>query len=228
MNDLVDRLAVEAADHPAGPRRRRRARATSGPTVGGPDLGRRPARPTGAGGDPAIAGHALVVLGPPRRPSSAATTTTRRPTAVRARLAEILAAKAELRAPTSSWSAGSRLGAEMLGRRGGARASACRSSAVLPYPDPQSVWPAASQAPLRGRWSTGPRRWCCCRSRRPTSKQQAGAALARRDAWLARNAAEAVLVWDGDGRRRSGRLFRSLEDHLGDDVWVLDPTELEP
>ena len=38
-----------------------------------------------------------------------------------------------------------------------------------------------------------------------------------------RNAAEAVLVWDRDRSTALGRLLRSLEDHLGDDVWVLDP-----
>jgi hypothetical protein len=49
--------------------------------------------------------------------------------------------------------------------------------------------------------------------------------LARRDAWLARHVQEAVVVWDGDDARL-GRLHRSLEDHLGADVWLLDPREL--
>ena len=59
------------------------------------------------------------------------------------------------------------------------------------------------------------------RCRRP--QQKAGAALARRDAWLARDADEAVLVWDGDDAvARPARTGRS-QDHLGDDVWVLEP-----
>jgi hypothetical protein len=58
--------------------------------------------------------------------------------------------------------------------------------------------------------------------RRPETKQAAGGALARRDAWLARNAHEAVVVWDGDDARL-GRQVRSLQDQLGDDVWVVDP-----
>ncbi len=32
-------------------------------------------------------------------------------------------------------------------------------------------------------------------------------------------------MWDGRDPSL-GKLFRSLEDRLGDDVWVLDPTEL--
>jgi hypothetical protein len=49
--------------------------------------------------------------------------------------------------------------------------------------------------------------------------------MARRDAWLARNADEAVVVWD---RKEPfvERAVRSLVDHLGDDVWVVDPAEL--
>jgi hypothetical protein len=46
--------------------------------------------------------------------------------------------------------------------------------------------------------------------------------MRRRDAFLARNASEAVLVWDEDDELL-GRLFKALEDHLGEDVWVLNP-----
>jgi hypothetical protein len=57
----------------------------------------------------------------------------------------------------------------------------------------------------------------------PDTKQKAGGALARRDAWLARNAHEAIAVWDGTDPR-IGRLVRSLQDHLGEeDVWLLAP-----
>jgi hypothetical protein len=61
--------------------------------------------------------------------------------------------------------------------------------------------------------------------RPPKSRQQAGAALTRRDAWLVRNAAEAILVWDGTDERLR-RLHRSLEDRLGEDLWLVDPAEL--
>ena len=95
---------------------------------------------------------------------------------------------------------------------------------VLPYPDPQSMWPAASQARFQV-LADQATQTVLLQKRLPTSKQQAGGALARRDAWLARNAAEAVLVWDRVDPAL-GKLHRSLEDHLGDDVWVLDPTEV--
>ena len=60
-------------------------------------------------------------------------------------------------------------------------------------------------------------------AKQPESKQQAGAALARRDGWLARNADEALAVWNGEDPF-VGRLVRSLQDHLGEEqVWVLEP-----
>jgi hypothetical protein len=57
----------------------------------------------------------------------------------------------------------------------------------------------------------------------PSSKQRAGAAIGRRDGWLARHAAEAVVVWDGRDPD-VGRLVRAYEDHLGEtEVWVVEP-----
>ena len=57
----------------------------------------------------------------------------------------------------------------------------------------------------------------------PETKQKAGAALARRDAWLARNGHEALLVWDHE-EPFVGKVFRSLQDHLGEEeVWVVEP-----
>jgi hypothetical protein len=68
----------------------------------------------------------------------------------------------------------------------------------------------------------GARNQVVLQGRVPTTKQAAGGALARRDAWLARHAHEAVAVWDGDDAR-TGKQVRALKDHLGDDVWVLSP-----
>jgi hypothetical protein len=56
----------------------------------------------------------------------------------------------------------------------------------------------------------------------PESKQKFSGSLARRDAWLARNIDEAVLVWDRDDAVL-GRLARTLETNLGDDVWIVEP-----
>ena len=59
----------------------------------------------------------------------------------------------------------------------------------------------------------------------PSTSARAGAAMNRRDAWLARQCREAILVWDGQDDRLAW-LHRSLVDHLGEDVWVLDPREV--
>jgi hypothetical protein len=69
----------------------------------------------------------------------------------------------------------------------------------------------------------GARSTVVLQNKQPESKQQAGAALARRDGWLARNTDEALAVWNGDDPF-VGRLVRSLQDHLGEDqVWVHAP-----
>ena len=52
----------------------------------------------------------------------------------------------------------------------------------------------------------------------PDSKAKVGDSLRRRDAWLARNLDEAIVVWDGN-ERFTGTLLRTLREHLGDDVW---------
>jgi hypothetical protein len=57
----------------------------------------------------------------------------------------------------------------------------------------------------------------------PETKQKAGGALARRDAWLARHTDEAIAVWDGKDPA-TGKLIRSLQDALGEeDVWIVNP-----
>jgi ribonuclease HI/uncharacterized phage-like protein YoqJ len=212
MNDLVDRLAVEAATT-----QRSRTGLGEPAELGPADLVDPFAR---AEAEP-IPGHALVVLG-------------HRPTelggygdnplaeAVRDRLAEVVAAKAEMHDDLVVVS-GLRLGAEMLGAEAAAELGV-PLVAVLPYPDPDSVWPAESQARFEALIGVA-REVVVLQKKVPESKQKAGAALARRDAWLVRNVDEALLVWDGEDAAL-GRLFRSLEDRLGDDVWVIDPGEL--
>ena len=63
--------------------------------------------------------------------------------------------------------------------------------------------------------------------RKPSSRVQAGAALSRRDAWLARNADEAIAVWNGDDPA-IGKQVRSFQDQLGEeDVWVVAPDQAQ-
>ncbi len=233
MNDLVDRLAVEAAetqrgrsgeepptelgpaDRP-GPAARKAARRTAAPSPGAGSLPA-PVVPSG----PDITGYGVLVLGH-RPPELGGYEDNPISDAVRGRLQAIIEAKAALHDDLVVVT-GLRLGAEMLGAEA-AIAAGVPFVAVLPYPDPQRVWPTVSQ----GRFSAlldDATEVITLQKRAPDSKQQAGAALARRDAWLARHVAEALLVWDGKDPVLS-RVFRSLEDHLGEDVWTVDPTEL--
>ncbi len=216
MNDLVDRLAVEAAATQHG-----RSGQGVPDELGPADSPGRAAPVTAAPAtEPAIEGHGLVVFG--HKPTElGGYDDNPRADAVRARLAQIIEAKAVVE-PDLVVVSGMRLGAEMLGAEAALEVGV-PLVVVLPYPDPQSMWPAASQARFQ-ELADQATQTVLLQKRLPTSKQQAGGALARRDAWLARNADEAVLVWDRVDPAL-GKLHRSLEDHLGDDVWVLDPTE---
>jgi ribonuclease HI len=213
MNDLVDRLAVEAAQTQTG------RHGDEPPTeLGPPDTVGRPAAPAG---EPAVAGHALAVLG--HRPTELGGYDAN-PVAdhVLRTLTEIVRAKRALHADLVVVT-GLRLGAEMLGAQAAIDAGV-PFVVVLPYPDPQSVWPRASQerfAVLRD----AARDVITLQLKAPETKQKVGAALARRDAWIARNTAEAVLVWDRDDAAL-GKLHRSLVDHVGEEnVWLLEPPE---
>jgi ribonuclease HI len=225
MNDLVDRLAVEAAET------QRPRSGDEPPTVLGradePGGGGARERKTKSAGEAtaaeavALPGHAVVVFGH-RPPELGGYDENPLADAVRDRLGEILAAKAALDEDLTVVS-GLRLGAEMLGAEA-AVAHGLPLVAVLPYPDPQKVWSRDAQDRFAVLVDKA-RDVITLQRKGPKTKQEAGAALSRRDAWLARHAAEAVLVWDGaDAGLR--RLHRSLEDHLAEDVWVLDPTEL--
>ncbi|HEY5155959.1 MAG TPA: RNase H family protein, partial [Acidimicrobiales bacterium] len=138
MNDLVDRLAVEAATTQHG-----RA------GVGEPDdLGPAddPTPRWATEGEPVITGYPLVVFG--HRPTElGGYDDNPLSRAVAGRLGEIIEAKASL-ADDLVVVSGLRLGAEMLGAEA-ALAVGIPLVAVLPYPDPESVWPAASQQRFR-------------------------------------------------------------------------------
>jgi hypothetical protein len=278
MNDLVDRLAVEAAmtqkgrqgsgipvglgpgDKP-GNRRNNPGRAGQGGPVqavqarhagaseggqerqggagqavagqaGAGQTGQAGAGPAGAGqaratlatgGTAAVdgrpAGHLVAVTGlrPPELGGYGDNPTARR---VRDKLAEILTAKRQLH-PDLTVLTGLGLGAEQLAAEAAADAKV-PYVAVLAFPGIEQVWPNASKqrfaALLASALAT-----TTLQQKQPDSRQAVGGALARRDAWLARQANEAIIVWDGkDGG--VGRTVRSFQDHLGEDeVWVLEP-----
>jgi uncharacterized phage-like protein YoqJ len=138
---------------------------------------------------------------------------------VRAKLAEILDAQRRLD-PDLVVVSGLRLGAEQLGADA-ALELGLPLVAVLPYPDADNRWPAESRRRF-AELCEAAAEVVTLEGKVPGSNQAAGAAMARRDAWLARNVASAVLVWDREDPSLA-RLASSLEDHLGDDVWYLEP-----
>jgi uncharacterized phage-like protein YoqJ len=230
MNDLVDRLAVEAATTQTG------RSGDEPPTVLGPADAPRASRSTSststspssstakgptAVGAKTVAGHGIVIVG--HRPTElGGYDANPMADAVRARLVEILRAKVAMHDDAVVLT-GLRLGAEMLGAEAAIEAGV-PFVIVLPYPDPETVWPAESQRRFRA-LADRAIDTILLQKAPPESKQKAAAAMTRRNAWLARNATEAIVVWDGQDELL-GRLHRSLEDHLGDEVWLVDPTEL--
>jgi ribonuclease HI len=210
MNDLVDRLAVEAAVTQAG-RTGEGEPADLGPAdvvgAAAPTSGRDRRLP--AGRLVLVTGHRPGALGGyEANPTS---------DSVLARLQETLAAMVEVDGSLTVVS-GVRLGAEQLGAEA-ALALGLPLVVVLPYPEADKPWPAAARTRLAEILSAA-QVAITLETKAPATKQLAGAALARRDAWLAREVDSAVVVWDQDDDQ-VGRLVRSLEDHLGPDQVLL-------
>ena len=193
-NDLVDRLAVEAA-------RTQRGQAGVGAPEGPLPAADAPVTP----GVPE--GHRLVVGGD------------RSAVGADGKLREILSAKASLH-PDLVVLSGLDLGAAQAGATAAVEVGV-PLVAVLPFPDPEARWPADVRERYR-RLLEAAADTVVLQSTTPESKQKLASAFSRRDAWLARHAHEAVLVWDGE-EDRVGRLVRSFRDHLGEEeVWVVD------
>lgn len=211
-NDVADGLAVEAGWKQAG--RTGEGRPTDielPPTNRGSS-----SAPAGNGRDPTgrepPPGHRLAVLG--QRDVEVTP-------ALRRQLAEIIDAKAQLNGDLVVMT-GLRMGAEEAGAVA-AHQMGVPYVAILPYPEPQSVWPPAAKQ----RFAEQIERAAdviTLQAKSPDSKQKATGALRRRDGWFVRNTHEALVVWDGEDDL-VGKLVRSLQEPLGDDVWILDPTD---
>ena len=216
-NDIADRLAVEASHTQVG------RRGTGIPDDLGPpdELTAAPAQVAGEGPFGATwrpPGRAVAVLGlqPPDLGGY-----DENPVAdgVRRQLTEILAAKRQLD-PSMVVLTGLRLGAETLGAEAAAEADV-PYVAVLPYPDPDSKWPASSRTRFAALLADAAA-VVQLERKVPDSPQRAGQALDRRNGWLRKVADEAVIVWNGD-ERRVGDVVRRFEQELPDDVWVVAP-----
>jgi ribonuclease HI/uncharacterized phage-like protein YoqJ len=210
MNDLVDRLAVEAALTQEG-----RSGDRPPEQVGEPDTAGAPAaRP-----DDRVPGSPLAVFGH-RPPELGGYGDNVIADTVRRQLVEILRAKHEL-APDLVVLTGLLLGAETLGAEAAIEA-AVPYIAVLPYPDHEKVWPRETQERYE-RLRDQAIDVILLQRKVPDTKAKIAGALARRDAWLAQHVDEAVLVWD-EQDPALGKLYRSLVDRLGEEnVWILQP-----
>lgn len=212
-NDLADRLAVEAAETQEG----RRGEET--PTdVGPPDVAGRE-RPRAADGP---AGHLIAVTG--HRPIDLGgyedNETSR---GVRDHLIDIFTAKYRMH-PDLKILTGMGLGTETLAAEA-ARDVEVPFVAVLAFPRLDERWPAESRHRFRSLLDQA-EETITLQNAQPDSTARASAAFKRRDAWLARHAHEAVVVWDGDDSL-IGRQVRSLQDELGEEeVWVFSPAEV--
>lgn len=235
MNDLVDRLAVQACATQApsagetppdpatlGPPDRPGAGSGAGPAASGSPAPAAAADPTVAAAVPADprvpVGHRLVAFG--HRPTelggydaSPVADTLRRT------LTDIFTAKAQLH-PDLVVLTGLNLGAETLAAEA-ASAAGVAYVAILAYPDPDRRWPAGTRARFR-ELLAGARATVTLERKVPASAADVATALARRNGWLIGHAHEAVLVWDGHDPNLA-RLHAKLERRFGDDVWIVEP-----
>lgn len=208
MNDLVDRLAVEAALTQQG-----RDGEGEPDDLGPPDV----VRPLHPGRDNRLPAGRLVLVAGHRPSELGGYSPNRTADGVRTRIGETLAAMRDVDGALAVVS-GLRLGAEQLGAEA-ALDQDLPLIAVLPYPDADKAWPAEARAHFRGLVDAA-EVTITLETKPPATKQLAGAALGRRDGWLAKQVDAAVVVWDQEDDD-VGRLVRSLEDHLGPEQVLL-------
>jgi ribonuclease HI len=204
MNDLVDRLAVEAALKQTG-------RTGTGRPEG---LGAADVR-TAARGPALPEGYAIAVTGvrPPDLGGYEPNPTADR---ARTRLVEVLTHKS-IEHPDALVVTGLGLGAEQLGAEA-AVAAGLPYVAVLPHEGYGSVWPEARRAWFED-LRDGATLTITLDKRAAETKQQAGLLLSKRDEWIRKHVVEAIVVGEPDDPA-----YRACTDALGDEqVFLLRP-----
>jgi ribonuclease HI len=217
MNDVVDRLATEAAARQVG-------RSGNEPPT---ELGAADEVPDRAASGTVAAnaapvGYRVVVLGhrPPDLGGYGDNPTAQ---SVRKRMTEILEGLVRVHRDLVVLT-GLGLGAEQLGAEAAA-AAGVPYIAVLPFPDPDKIWPASSRATFRLLVDAA-RETIVISPKEPATKQAAGMAIGKRNAWLTAHAEAAVVVWDGTDRTVRDDV-RALERRIPDDVWIVAPALVE-
>jgi ribonuclease HI/uncharacterized phage-like protein YoqJ len=209
-NDVVDRLAVEAATTQQG-----RSGTEPPSTLGPADL---PTPVVSAASANRPAGHLVAVFGH-KPPELGGYQPNLLQAAVQRRLGDILSAQQQLDDDLVLVT-GLQLGTEQLA----AEAALERDIpyvAVQPFPEPDARWPKDGRAAYR-RLVEGAREVVLLQKKAPTDFRQA---MGQRDAWLVRHADAAIVVWDGRDAIL-GRQVKALEQQVGDEVWIVDPSEL--
>ena len=210
-NEEADRLAVEAGG------RQTAVRGETEESAPGESVA------THSPAAPEIEGHVLVVMGH-RPPELGGYGENLFAAAVREQLRAVIEAKATMHEDLVVIS-GMNLGAETLAIEAAMEASV-PYEAILPFPHPESRWPSDSQKRFRSLVDQA-RKVRTLERKTPDSNQKVAGSFRRREAWIRRNADEAIVVWDGkDGA--IGKSVRSLQDDLGEEnVWVINPNELK-
>jgi ribonuclease HI len=214
MNDVVDRLAGEAARTQTG------RSGTKPPTaLGAPDT-KGPGRAPGTDATlSSLSGWRVLALG--LRPPALGGYDPTNPVAVgvRRKLTEVLTGLLAIH-PDVLVLTGLGLGTEQLAAEAAALAGV-PYAAVLAYPDPESAWPGPTQQRYR-RLMSGATANFTLSTKQPGSKQEAGTAAGKRDRALIAAAHGALVVWDGQDRRL-GEHIAALEQRI-DDVFVIPPS----
>ncbi len=230
MNDVVDRLAVEAAKSQEG-RRGDEPPSALGPADSfGTEAGTMsvetteavraavveqslaPGRPY-AGRALLMVGHRPPVVDPDGDPEATGEL-------LDSLVGELLAAEKEH--PDLVVVTGLRQGAEQLAAEAAVGAG-MPYVVVLPWPDPAATWADAARERFV-ELAEEADQIVLLQDTVPESRPAQVAAMARRDDWLARNVDAALVVWDGDDEV-VGRFQRTLVDHLGPEaVTVVPPT----
>ena len=204
MNDVVDRLAVQAVVDKAG-----RAGVGMPPDLGDPDL---PPGKKKASGPSLPDGHLVLVTGlrPPELGGYDPNLTW---DAVRSKIVEALQYLATDHDDLVVVS-GMGLGTEQLAAEAALEAGVPFVAAPA-HPGFDKVWPPDSRARYRALVDQALEE-VVFENRAPATKQLAGGMAARRDAWLAKSADEAIVVHDGEDER-TAKTVASLVMQLGDD-----------
>jgi ribonuclease HI len=228
MNDAVDQLAVDAAANQVGRRGDRWHAGILGADApsddvfaikarmkgGAPAEGEPTATPGTGPKDPRVSGHAVAVGGL-RPPELGGYEATEIPNRVRTQLAEILEAKTTMH-PDLVVLTGMGLGCEQLAADA-AMDVGVPFIAVLPFPDFESAWPATTRRHFQV-LVAGAQTVITLSKKTPDAKPAAGRLIAQRDAWIARQAVEAIVVTDGRDRRTE-ELVRDWERAFDADLW---------